>query len=298
MSEAIRHIETISEYNEIYGFKTMHPQVAYVEFEKASGAIQGLHAYGFYTLFLKDTKCCVINYGKTQYDFDCETVVAIAPQQVLQYRLVEGVPQRAIGLLFHPDFMRGTHLEKRMRDFTFFSYASNEALHLSEDEVVIVRNCMKSIGLELQHPIDKFSRNLILSNLELLLDYCLRFYERQFITRQEMNITTIARFDELLQAYINAGRTGKEGIPTVRYFADRLCLSPNYFGDMVKAETGKTAQEHIALRLFEYAKRLLRRGELNVKEVAVQTGFQHPQHFARFFKRLAGVTPTEYRKAS
>lgn len=137
-----------------------------------------------------------------------------------------------------------------------------------------------------------------MSNLELLLDYCLRFYERQFITRQEMNITAIARFDELLQAYINAGRTGKEGIPTVRYFADRLCLSPNYFGDMVKAETGKTAQEHIALRLFEYAKRLLRRGELNVKEVAVQTGFQHPQHFARFFKRLAGITPTEYRKAS
>ncbi len=125
--------------------------------------------------------------------------------------------------------------------------------------------------------------------------HCLRFYERQFITRQDMNITAISRFNELLNEYINSGQAAQAGIPTVKYFADRICLSPNYFGDMVKAETGKTAQEYIALRLYEYAKRQLRNSSLTIKEIAVQTGFQHPQHFVRFFKKHAGVTPTEYR---
>ena len=141
--------------------------------------------------------------------------------------------------------MRKRRLFGRLSDSLFFclffSYASNEALHLSEDEVQVVKNCMHIIEVELQHPIDKHSRGLIITNLELLLDYCMRFYERQFVTRQDMNITTLSRFSELLNEYINSGKTATDGIPTVKYFADRVHLSPNYFGDMVKAETGKSA---------------------------------------------------------
>lgn len=296
--EETRRIETVAEYNDLNGFKTMHPQVAYVEFHDAPLRIIGKHCYGFYTLFLKETKGCIINYGQTQYDFDCETIVSMAPGQVIESRPVPGVPKHARGILFHPDFLHGTPLEKKMREYSFFSYASNEALHLSEDEVQVVRNCMHIIDVELQHPIDKHSRGLIITNLELLLDYCMRFYERQFVTRQDMNITTLSRFSELLNEHINSGKTATDGIPTVKYFADRVHLSPNYFGDMVKAETGKSAQEFIALRLFEHAKRQLLHPELTIKQIALQTGFQHPQHFVRFFKRHAGITPTEFRKAS
>ena len=293
---AIRRIETVAEFNELNGFKTMHPQVAYVEFHNRMSAIEGVHCYGFYTLFLKETKGCIINYGQTQYDFDCETIVSLAPGQTIETHAVPGVPKHAIGVLFHPDFLSGTTLEKKMRDYSFFSYASNEALHLSADEVQVVRNCMHIIEVELQHPIDRHSRGLIITNLELLLDYCMRFYERQFVTRQELNKDALQRFDELLNEYINSGRTATEGIPAVKFFADCVHLSPNYFGDMVKAETGKSAQEYIALRLFENAKRQLTHSSLTIKQIALQTGFQYPQHFVRFFKRHAGVTPTEFRK--
>ncbi|MGM9838057.1 MAG: helix-turn-helix domain-containing protein [Paludibacteraceae bacterium] len=295
MSEAVRTISTISEYNSLHGLKTQHPQVAFVEFHEVSSAALGKHTYGFYTLFLKETKGCVINYGQTQYDFDCQTVVSMAPGQVVGYTSVEGVPAHGLGILFHPDFLHGTALEKKMKDYSFFSYASNEALHLSEDEIVIIRSCMRNIQTELQHPIDKHTRGLVIANLELLLDYCMRFYERQFVTRQDMNITALSRFSELLSEYIVSGRTAIDGIPTVKYFADRVHLSSNYFGDMVKAETGKSAQEYIALRLYEHAKRQLAESELTIKEIALQTGFRHPQHFVRFFKKHAGVTPSEYR---
>ena len=295
-----QHITTIQEYNDICGFKTMHPQVAFVRFDENTKHVPtGVrYVYDFYSIWLKETKGCVLNYGRTQYDYDCETIVSMAPGQEVQVVPGNVARPKCVGILFHPDFIHGTTLEKKMRDYSFFSYASNEALHLSEDEVVVVKNCMHIIDIELQHPIDKFSRRLIITNLELLLDYCLRFYERQFITRQDMNITAISRFSELLNEYINSGKTATDGIPTVKYFADRVHLSPNYFGDMVKAETGKSAQEYIALRLFEYAKRQLQSPELTIKEVAMQTGFQHPQHFVRFFKRHAGITPTEYRKAN
>lgn len=294
-NEPIRHIETVSEYNDLHGMTTTHPQVAFVEFHDVSTVIAEKHTYGFYTLFLKETKGCIINYGQTKYDFDCQTIVSVAPKQIIQYTSVVGIPKHAIGLLFHPDFLHGTPLEKKMKEYSFFSYASNEALHLSEAEVEVIKSCMHIIQAELQHPVDKHSRGLIITNLELILDYCLRFYERQFVTRQDMNISAIARFNELLNEYIVSGQAATEGVPTVKYFADKIHLSPNYFGDMVKAETGKTAQEYIALRLYDHARRQLIDTDLSIKEIALQVGFNHSQHFVRFFKRHAGVTPTEYR---
>ena len=292
----IARIETIEEYNNLRGFKTMHPLVAYVEFDGTHGKfIPGKHTMGFYSLFLKETKGCVINYGKTKYDFDGQTIVCIAPDQVVGFERVEGVPKKAKGILFHPDFLHGTSLERKMKDYTFFSYASNEALHLSEDERKIITDCMAIVSKELQNPIDRHSKGLIATNIELILDYCLRFYERQFVTRQNLNLGTIAKFEKLVDEYIASGKTETEGLPSVKYFADKVFLSPNYFGDMVKAETGKTAQEYIAVRLFNYAKRQLASPELSVKEVAASLGFLYPQHFVRFFKKHSGMTPSEYR---
>lgn len=295
--EEIYKIETIEQYNNMCGFKTMHPLVAYVEFnESNSKFIPGRHTMGFYSLFLKETKGCVINYGKTKYDFDGQTIVSIAPDQVVGYESVAGVPKKAKGILFHPDFLHGTSLERKMKDYTFFSYASNEALHLSEDERKIIADCMAIVRKELQNPIDRHTKGLITTNIELILDYCLRFYERQFVTRQDMNLGAIAKFEKLVDEYIASGKTETEGLPTVKYFADKVFLSPNYFGDMVKAETGKTAQEYIAVRLFSYAKRQLASPELSVKEVAASLGFLYPQHFVRFFKKHSGMTPSEYRR--
>lgn len=295
--EEIYKIETIEQYNNMCGFKTMHPLVAYVEFnESNSKFIPGRHTMGFYSLFLKETKGCVINYGKTKYDFDGQTIVSIAPDQVVGYESVAGVPKKAKGILFHPDFLYGTSLERKMKDYTFFSYASNEALHLSEDERKIIADCMAIVRKELQNPIDRHTKGLITTNIELILDYCLRFYERQFVTRQDLNLGAIAKFEKLVDEYIASGKTETEGLPTVKYFADKVFLSPNYFGDMVKAETGKTAQEYIAVRLFSYAKRQLASPELSVKEVAASLGFLYPQHFVRFFKKHSGMTPSEYRR--
>jgi AraC-like DNA-binding protein len=295
--EEIYKIETIEQYNNMCGFKTMHPLVAYVEFnESNSKFIPGRHTMGFYSLFLKETKGCVINYGKTKYDFDGQTIVSIAPDQVVGYESVAGVPKKAKGILFHPDFLHGTSLERKMKDYTFFSYASNEALHLSEDERKIIADCMAIVRKELQNPIDRHTKGLITTNIELILDYCLRFYERQFVTRQDLNLGAIAKFEKLVDEYIASGKTETEGLPTVKYFADKVFLSPNYFGDMVKAETGKTAQEYIAVRLFSYAKRQLASPELSVKEVAASLGFLYPQHFVRFFKKHSGMTPSEYRR--
>lgn len=176
-----------------------------------------------------------------------------------------------------------------------FSYASNEALHLSSEEKVIVQDYMEKIAMELRHPIDRFSKSLIISNIEVLLNYCMRFYERQFITREELNNTTLSRFDGLIDDYLESGLAVSEGIPTVKYFADKICLSPNYFGDLVKSETGKTAQEYIQLKMINVAKSALLDPELNTKQIAERLGFQYPQHFARFFKKQTGMTPREYR---
>ncbi len=155
---------------------------------------------------------------------------------------------------------------------------------------------MEEIHRELQHSIDKFSKPLIVSNIEILLNYCLRYYERQFITREEINISVISRFEKLLDAYLNDGQAERYGIPTVKYFAEKVCLSPNYFGDLVKAETGKTAQEYIQMKMTSKAKQLLLSPDLTTKSISAQLGFQHPQHFLRFFKKQVGITPREFRQ--
>lgn len=287
--------DTIEQYNRFFGFQTKHPLVGIVHFDRSIPQLTYRMTFGFYALFLKKTTGCIINYGKTVYDFDDETVVSFAPGQTVGiHRTEDGPVPEAIGLLFHPDFLHRTPLAQKMKQYSFFSYASNEALHLSVDERMILQDYMDKISRELEHPIDKFSKPLIVSNIEVLLNYCMRFYERQFVTREELNNDVLVRFEQLLNEYWDAGMAKQRGLPTVKYFAEKVCLSPNYFGDLVKSETGKTAQECIQLKIAEVAKSALLDSNLSSKQVADMLGFQYPQHFLRFFKKQVGCTPKEF----
>lgn len=287
--------DTIEQYNKYFGFETRHPLVGIVHFDQSVPQPTHKMTFGFYALFLKKTTGCKITYGKTVYDFDDETVVSFAPGQTVGiHRLEDGPAPEAIGLLFHPDFLHRTALGQKMKQYSFFSYSSNEALHLSTEERIILQDYMEKIVRELQHPIDKFSKSLIISNIEVLLNYCMRFYERQFITREVMNNDVLTRFEHLLDEYMESGMGLTHGIPTVKYFADKICLSPNYFGDLVKSETGKTAKEYIQLKMTDIAKNALIAPNATTKQVSEMLGFQYPQHFIRFFKKQVGSTPKEY----
>lgn len=296
MDKEIYQADTIERYDKYFGFETRHPLVNVVQFDASVPQPTHWMHFGFYALFLKDTTGCKITYGKTRYDFDDETVVSFAPGQTVGIiRPEDGPAPIATGLLFHPDFLNRTTLAQKIKEYTFFDYSSNEALHLSKEERLIVKDYMDKITRELQHPIDKFSKPVIIANIEALLSYCMRFYERQFITREELNNDVLVKFERLLNDYLDNGLGIELGVPTVKYFADKICLSPNYFGDLVKSETGKTAQEYIQLKMINSAKSQLLDPVLSTKQIAERLGFQHPQHFARFFKKQTGLTPKEYR---
>lgn len=198
--------------------------------------------------------------------------------------------------MFHPDLLARTSLGKNMSKYEFFSYTSNEALHLSAAEIVIFRDVLNMIEQELTHPIDKHSRHLIVSNIELLLNYCLRFYDRQFVTREEINHSVVKKFEQLLKEYIST-QAQHQGLPTVAYFANKCCLSNGYFGELVRVETGRTAKDIIASHMINAAKEMLNNNSLNINQVSQMLGFEYPQHFVRFFKAHTGKTPSQYRSA-
>ena len=229
------------------------------------------------------------------YDYQDGTIVSFGPGQITGIDMAPGVRPMAHGLLFHPDLIRGTALGQEIRNYTFFSYEVNEALHLSEEERQTIIDCLNKIQAELEHAIDKHSRRLITANIGVLLDYCLRFYDRQFITRNQQNNDIIVRFERLLDEYFDGPTPQQEGLPSVKYFADKVFLSPNYFGDMIRKQTGKTASEYIQTKVIERAKENLLSSDKTMSEIAYDLGFQYPQHLSRMFKRVAGCTPNEFR---
>lgn len=198
-------------------------------------------------------------------------------------------------LLFDPELIKGTSLGKSILDYSFFAYDVNEALHLSEKERQIVLACFSKIEYELQHAIDKHSKMLIASNMELLLNYCTRFYDRQFITRDNTTKGILEKFEELLNSYFSSDKPQNIGLPSVAYFADKLHLSANYFGDLVKKETGKSAQEYIQSKVIDVAKERVFDVNRTISEITYELGFKYPQHFNRLFKQRVGYTPNEYR---
>ena len=289
--------DTIQQYNQFFGVKTMHPKIGIIHFYRSENQPTHKMTFGFYALYLVKTVGITMDYGKTKYDFDDGTVICLAPGQTIGVHRMPGGPVPvAIGLMFHPDLLHGTALAKKMKQFTFFSYTSNEALHLSSDECAVIQNYMDNINRELEHPVDKFSRQLFVSNIEVLLNYCMRFYERQFVTRGELNNDVLARFEQLLNEYWDSGEAKIYGLPTVKYFADKICLSPNYFGDLIKSVTGKSAQERIQSKIIEMSKEAILNPHLSTKQIADMLGFQYPQHFLRFFKKQVGCTPKEYKQ--
>ena len=292
----IEHFEHVFEYNDLLGVETLHPLVSVIDLSKSRRIRHMRHTFGFYTLFLKEVRCGNLIYGRQYYDYQEGTIVAIAPGQVAGVEDNGEVFQpKGWALVFHPDLIRGTSLGRNIRSYSFFSYEANEALHLSEQERAIVVDCLHKIRTETEHAVDKHTRRLITANIELLLDYCVRFYERQFLTRSQVNSDLLIRFETLLDAYFSSDRPQSEGLPSVKYFAEQLHLSANYFGDLIKKETGRTAQDHIQLKLIDVAKERIFDVRKSVGEIAYELGFKYPQHFSRLFKKLTGLTPKEYR---
>ena len=296
MDSKILHIENVCDYNAQLGVETLHPLVSVVDMAQAHPIRHTRQTFGFYAIFLKEVMCGDMIYGRQYYDYQEGTLVCLAPGQVIGFEDNGEVFQpKGWALVFHPDLIRGTALGQHIREYSYFSYEVNEALHLSERERELVIDCMQKIRHELEHAIDRHSKRLITINIEVLLDYCLRFYERQFITRSHVNRDIVSRFEHLLDDYFADGRAQQEGLPTVKSCAEALFLSPNYFGDLIKKETGKTAQEYIQLKLIDAAKGRLLDPSRTVGQVAYELGFQYPQHFTRLFKKVTGQTPNDYR---
>ena len=295
MDEIIR-IENVSQYNAMMGQETLHPLVSVVDYSKAKPIKHNRKYMGFYTIFLKDVKCGNIKYGKHNYDYQEGTLVFVGPGQVIDIdNNGEYFQPQGWALIFHPDLIHGTSLGRNIHDYSFFSYESYEALHLSEQERQVILDCLNKIDFELRHAIDKHSKTLIVTNIELLLNYCIRFYDRQFITRSNVNKDILVKFEKIVNDYFQSENPQTLGLLTVKYCAEKLYLSTNYFGDLIKKETGKTAQEHIQLKLMDIAKERIFDKSKSVGEIAYELGFKHPQHFSRMFKNETGYSPNEYR---
>lgn len=290
------NFETVKEYNDFNQHETLHPLVSVIDFSKANPRTGSRMTFGLYCVILKDVKCGDLKYGRHTYDYQEGTLVFIAPGQVIDVENKVDVYQpMGHALVFHPDLLRGTSLGKTIHEYNFFSYQSNESLHLSKREKELVMDCFSKIAFELQQSIDKHSKKLIASNIELFLNYCDRFYDRQFITRDNVNKGILEKFEGLLNGYFNSERPQNIGLPSVAYCAGELHLSSNYFGDLIKKETGKSAQEYIQNKILDVAKNKIFENDKTVNEVAYELGFKYPQHFSRFFKQHIGQSPNEYR---
>lgn len=292
----INSIKSVGEYSEMRGGATLHPLITVLDYENLSMLPPASYSFDFFSIFLKETKCGDLRYGKELYDYQEESLVFVAPRQILTVqKYLPGIKPKGKSLLFHADFIRGTALKNILQDYSFFAYTSNEALHLSKKERKMVLNIFETIETELQDNLDKHSKTLVISHLQLLLNYCTRFYDRQFITREHVNKGILEKFETLLNNYFSSDKPQQTGLPSVAYCAGELNLSPNYFGDLIKKETGVSPQEYIQAKVIDTAKERIFNIEKSISEVAYDLGFKYPQHFTRLFKQKVGVSPNEYR---
>ncbi|MFT3739085.1 MAG: helix-turn-helix transcriptional regulator [Breznakibacter sp.] len=276
-----------------------HPLVAVVDFSKYQEQFNsGMKiTLGFYSVMFKNFCSNKMKYGQKPYDFDDGSLVCMAPRQAisLDEPVTKKVDIKGWGVFFHPDLIRGTSLAKSIKEYSFFSYDTNEALHLSEKEKQILNDIVQKINSELSENIDKHSQTLIVSNIELLLNYCTRYYDRQFITRKAANSDILVKVETILTNYLQQTDLSDKGLPTVKYLADQVHLSSNYLSDLLKRETGMNAQDRIHYYVIEEAKNLLLSSDKTVGELAFSLGFEYPQYFSRLFKSKTGMTPLEYR---
>ncbi|WP_415327299.1 helix-turn-helix domain-containing protein [Chryseobacterium sp. MMS23-Vi53] len=294
--EKIIKINTVDFYNKLRGVETLNPLVSVLDLSKANSLPEETFNFGLYAIYLKELKCGELRYGRSTYDYQEGTLVCVAPGQIMQVQTrSETVSPKGWALVFHPDLIKGTLLGKHIHDYNFFSYDSNEALHLSEKEKHIVMDCFHKIQDELEQNIDKHSKTLIASNIELFLNYCTRFYDRQFITRDNANKGILERFESILNNYFSSDKPQKIGLPSVAWCAEEMNLSANYFGDLIKKETGISAQEYIQSKVINIAKEKIFDIDKSISEIAYDLGFKYPQHFTRLFKQKVGMSPNIYR---
>ncbi|MCM1036290.1 MAG: helix-turn-helix domain-containing protein [Bacteroides sp.] len=295
-TDGVVRIDNVQDYNRILGAETLHPLVSVTDMSQLRSIPHCRKLFGFYCVFLKELDCGTVLYGRSKYDYQEGTMLFISPGQVAGVDDGGSTPDpKGWVLMFHPDLLYGTSLARRMKEYSFFSYTSDEALHMSEREKVVILNCFREIREELEHPVDRHTKQIVASNIETMLNHCVRFYERQFVTREISNHSVIERFHALLQDYFSSGLPATLGLPSVQYCADKVCLSPNYFGDLIKKETGKTASEHIRLAVMAEVKEQLAGTDKTVSEIAYGLGFNYPHHLSRAFKKYTGMTPGEFR---
>lgn len=293
------NIKNISDINNFVQHKTKHPLVTVIDFSNMEELMEeGLRiSCDFYSIMFKNFCANKMKYGRQEYDFQEGSLVCIAPKQVVEMDKPTERPDdmKGWGLYFHPDLLRGTSLGAKMKEYTFFSYEMSEALHLSDKEKHILNDCIQKIENELQENIDNHSQTLIVSNIELLLNYCLRYYGRQFITRKHSNTNIVSQIEKLLIDYFKDPKLSESGLPTVKYLSDNVHLSSGYLSDLLKKETGMNARDYIHYYLIEEAKSLLLNSNQTVSELAFSLGFEYPQYFSRLFKSKTGMTPLEFR---
>ncbi|GAB4024447.1 helix-turn-helix domain-containing protein [Spirosoma koreense] len=289
-------IDSIAELHDFFHYdKPLHPLLSVVDLAKVDRSHRKpdvAYRMNLYTIACKQVEGS-FKYGRTTYDFREGTLMFTAPYQILSPGLENRV--EGWGIYIHPDFFGANPKGTRLTDYSFFGYDANEALHISEAEKTVLDACLQNIQREISTNLDQHSYTLILTNLELLLSYCARFYDRQFLTRATVNHDIVGKFDRLLTDYFAQRSLIDAGLPDVGYFASRLNLSANYLSDLLSRYTGKSTHEHIQLRVVDKAKSLLWSTENSISEIAYDLGFEHPSHFTKVFKNKTGMSPRQFR---
>ena len=294
------HLQSITDLHTLFNLgNSFHPLVTVLDFSKVTENVEEYSKIttDFYSIMFKNYCKNKMKYGRKAIDFQDGNLICIAPNQTIDMDNEEEEREDKMGwgLFFHPDLIRATTLNEKLKDYTFFNYEISEALHLSDKEKGVLYECVQKIQAELQENIDVYSQYIIVSTIELLLNYCSRFYGRQMITRSQNNKLIINQTESILIHYFSTNTIQEQGLPTVKYLAEKVHLSPSYLSDLLKKETGKNAQEHIHFYLIEEAKNLLLNSEKNVNEIAYNLGFEYPQYFNTLFKKKTGRTPKEFR---
>lgn len=297
----IRHTSISDLHTKLGIEKPLHPLISVIDVSRLSHGEEDIGqriTSDMYCIALKDSDCG-IDYGRNHFDFDQGVLMFTAPNQVITLNRVHEVGESHGWLLyFHPDLIRNTTLGSKIDDYSFFSYDVHEALHLSEQEEEIFNNCVKMIQAEIDERIDNHSQQVLVSNIELLLNYSTRFYERQFNTRTTQHKDIVSRVEHLLKDYYKSGQLVQAGAPSIQYLADECHVSASYLSDLLKKETGRTAKDHINDFLVDKAKNLLLSSEDSISGIAYELGFNYPHYFSRLFKSKTGMTPQEYREVN
>ncbi|MBC3540909.1 helix-turn-helix domain-containing protein [Rufibacter sediminis] len=292
-------IQSVSELHRLLGIpQPEHPLVSMIQLSDLHDTcriMEGSFMYSFYSVSIKKGFHGKLKYGQHYYDFDDGVMTFFSPGQVISTDASDEMPPSGWWLVFHPDFIRNYPLGKKIKEYGFFSYAVNEALHLSEKEEAVLDNIQQNIAAEYTSVIDAFSQDVMVSHIEVLLNYGNRFYNRQFLTRKSTHHDLLVKLETVLDEYFRQGQAEVTGLPTVQYVSDKLNLSPNYLSDMLRSLTGQSTQQHIQHKLIEKAKESLSTTSLTVSEIAYQLGFEYPQSFSKLFKSKTKVSPLAFR---